>query len=146
MIWTPSTASWTMYWQLPSYTSTMLTSLITFLRQPAFRLPLFCCCCIVITIAALSPLEHLPAAPGGDKSHHIIAFALWSMSLWLYPHSSNRYLLLVIITWGGAIELIQPWVNRYGEWLDFWANLLGVAIGLILAVAINRWLDKSVLR
>ena len=33
----------------------------------------------------------------------------------------------------GAIELIQPYVNRYGEWLDLGANGLGLVVGILIA-------------
>ena len=40
---------------------------------------------------------------------------------------------LFFITYSGAIELIQPYINRYGEWLDMAANSFGVMCGLLLA-------------
>ena len=45
---------------------------------------------------------------------------------------------LLFIAYSGAIELLQPYVNRYGEWLDMAANTLGVICGLIVAELINR--------
>lgn len=84
------------------------------------------------------PLQQLPAMPGSDKTHHIIAYAVLAMptaiamprKLWMI---AGLYLLL-----GGLIELIQPYVNRYGEWLDFFANASGVCLGTLLGVLINR--------
>ena len=40
---------------------------------------------------------------------------------------------LFFIAWSGALELIQPYVNRYGEWLDLLANAAGVGCGIIVA-------------
>jgi len=41
-----------------------------------------------------------------------------------------------------VIELIQPFVNRYGEWLDLLANIagliLGMSVGLLLRYGISR--------
>jgi len=31
---------------------------------------------IVVTTLSLTPLEHLPSAPGGDKTHHLISYCL----------------------------------------------------------------------
>jgi hypothetical protein len=64
---------------------------------------------LFITVLSLTPIPHLPAVPGSDKTHHFIA-------------------------WSGAIELIQPYVNRYGEWLDLLANSIGLVCGFIVAL------------
>lgn len=37
------------------------------------------------------------------------------------------------------IELIQPYVNRYGEWQDMHANTGGIAIGLLIGILIKAW-------
>jgi len=34
--------------------------------------------------------------------------------------------------------MIQPYVNRYGEWLDFFANTIGVLIGFFSGVILNK--------
>jgi hypothetical protein len=43
------------------------------------------------------------------------------------------------ICWSGAIELLQPFVNRYGEFQDLAANIIGLVCGL-LAAKLIRWL------
>ena len=83
-------------------------------------------------------MPELPAAAGSDKMHHIAAFAFWSMMLWIYPGKGNTTLWLFIIFWGGAIELIQPYVNRHGEWLDFSADVFGAFLGLLLALIYTK--------
>lgn len=47
-------------------------------------------------------------------------------------------LLPFFILWGGAIELLQPYVNRNGEWLDFAANSLGVVFGVCVGMLARR--------
>ena len=37
---------------------------------------------------------------------------------------------------GAGIELIQPFVNRYGEWEDMAANTCGVLLGTLGGLAI----------
>lgn len=90
-----------------------------------------------ITILSLSPLPQLPEVPGSDKTHHFIAYgALVFPVAWRQP----RYwpgLVLLMLGWSGAIELIQPYVNRYGEWLDLAANAGGLLSGLVLAQALR---------
>lgn len=47
------------------------------------------------------------------------------------------FIAVLFICWSGGIELIQPYVNRYGEWLDLAANVGGLMCGIILANIIN---------
>jgi VanZ family protein len=44
---------------------------------------------------------------------------------------------LFFVACGGAIELLQPYVNRHGEWLDMLANTAGVVCGFIIAEIVN---------
>jgi len=53
------------------------------------------------------------------------------------------WLLPLIIVFGGAIELIQPYVNRQGEWQDFLADAIGALIGVAIGlVAQSVYLDR----
>jgi len=47
---------------------------------------------------------------------------------------------LLYICLGGVIELIQPYVNRYGEWLDFIANTAGVLIGSGFGLLVDKYI------
>ena len=47
---------------------------------------------------------------------------------------------MLYICLGGVIELIQPYVNRYGEWLDFIANVTGVLIGSVFGLLANKFI------
>ncbi len=86
-----------------------------------------------ITILSLSPLDQLPPFPGTDKTHHFIAYgALVFPVAWRQPRHWP-VLVLLMLGWSGAIELIQPYTNRYGEWLDLAANGGGLLCGLSLA-------------
>lgn len=44
------------------------------------------------------------------------------------------YIILLFALYSGLIEVIQPYVNRHGEWLDFIGNLSGLLLGFILAL------------
>jgi len=92
-----------------------------------------------ITLLSLWPLEQLPEVPGGDKTHHFIAYGAL-----IFPSALRRpkhwpYYAVFFLFYSGAIELIQPWVNLYGEWLDLLANGLGLLSGIILASVTNRF-------
>ena len=93
------------------------------------------CLAVIVGYLTLTPAPFLSIS-GSDKIHHLIGFsALMIPGALLYRHALY-WLLPSVIAFGGAIELIQPYVNRRGEWADFWADtagaLLGVGIGLLL--------------
>ncbi len=91
----------------------------------------------VITLLSFWPLDKLPSVPGTDKTHHIIAYAILMFPTAL--RKPDRWILfgLFFIAYSGAIELLQPYVNRYGDWLDMAANTTGVVCGLIVAELIK---------
>lgn len=94
---------------------------------------------VIIAILSLWPLDHLPEVPGSDKTHHLIAY----MTL-MFPVALRRprYWLvigLVVIALSGLIELLQPYVNRHGEWLDLAANTAGILGGGVLGSLCRRF-------
>ncbi|MGI1669898.1 MAG: VanZ family protein [Neptuniibacter sp.] len=96
-----------------------------------------------ITVLSLYPLEHLPAAPGSDKLHHFIAYAAL-----VFPVACSRpkrWLVIVagFLAYSGLIELIQPYVNRYGEWLDLGANAIGLLVGILMAFVFTAVTDRK---
>ena len=102
------------------------------------------CILLIITTLSLWPLDHLPSVPGSDKTHHLIAYAALVFPTAL--HKPNRWILFVVffIFYSGLIELVQPYVNRYGEWLDLLANTAGVACGVALAAIINTFSKRQI--
>lgn len=91
-----------------------------------------------ITVLSLIPLTELPKVPGGDKSHHILAYALLIFPLGLRKPKNWLWIALFFLCWSGAIELLQPLVNRYADWLDLLANGLGLLCGLLAAHFFRR--------
>ena len=92
----------------------------------------------LISVASLIPLPNLPEIPGNDKTHHIVSYGLVALPISIIRPRFWLVFLLFVIIWSGAIELIQPLVNRYAEWLDLLANLAGVMVGLITGSLIKR--------
>lgn len=93
---------------------------------------------VIITALSLWPVANLPAVPGSDKTHHFIAYgALMFPSAFCFLSTKQFKKLiafaLFFVAYSGAIELIQPYVNRYGEWLDLAANSAGLVCGIVLA-------------
>ena len=97
----------------------------------------------VITILSLLPVPVLPPAPGTDKTHHLIAYAVLMLPAALRKPANWILLGAFFILYSGAIELIQPFVNRYGEWLDLLANSTGVICGVIIAWLINSIISSK---
>jgi len=92
---------------------------------------------LLISVASLTPLPVLPEMPGSDKTHHLIAYAALA-----FPAALNKMrhwwrLIILFAIWSGVIELIQPYVNRYGEWQDLLANCIGLLIGVAIAMVLR---------
>lgn len=90
-----------------------------------------------ITLLSLWPLDELPPVPGTDKTHHLIAYALLMLPTALRKPKNWILYGLLFIVYGGAIELIQPFVNRYGEWLDLVVNSAGVFCSVVIVALIK---------
>ena len=108
-----------------------MMTLVTTLKNYWIAFTLF----LLAVIASLSlwPQEFLPPVPGGDKIHHLIAYAALMFPTALRKPKYWKSIGLSFIAFSGMIELLQPYVNRYGEWPDMAANTAGVVCGLLLA-------------
>ncbi|MDW6093229.1 VanZ family protein [Vibrio rhizosphaerae] len=91
----------------------------------------------VITVLSLWPLATLPNVPGTDKTHHFIAYAALMFPVALRQPARWGWIGVALLAYSGGIELIQPYVNRYGEWLDLAANAGGLFCGWLLARGLN---------
>jgi len=91
----------------------------------------------------LWPLKNLPPVPGTDKTHHFIAYAVLIFPTALRKPKYWLIISLLFIGWSGAIELIQPFVNRYGEFKDLVANVVGLVSGLLIAKTINKFFPTN---
>jgi hypothetical protein len=89
---------------------------------------------IAIFVLALIPMEFASPVPGTDKLHHLIAFGALTLPCAALCPRTLVWVLPAIILQAGLIELVQPYVNRLGEWADFIADLKGVAFGLGLGL------------
>lgn len=87
----------------------------------------------VISVASLTPLAQLPELPGSDKTHHLVAYSILMFPAALHRPRGWFFIALAFAAWSGMIELIQPLVNRCGEWQDLLANCIGLLIGMALA-------------
>ncbi|MCJ8293245.1 MAG: VanZ family protein [Colwellia sp.] len=100
---------------------------------------------LLTAIATLSlwPAEYLPKVPGSDKTHHFISYGALMLPVALRKPKHWLWIALGFAAFSGAIELIQPYVNRYGEWLDMAANVAGLACGIILAKILEYFFQNT---
>ena len=97
---------------------------------------------MVITFLSLYPLPKLPEFQGTDKTYHLVAYFLLTLPSGLKKPNKWVLFIFLFIIFGGFIEIIQPYVNRYGEWLDFFSNSMGVLSGFFTGVALkNKFLN-----
>ena len=95
---------------------------------------------MAIGYLSLTPLPVLPDVPGSDKLHHLIAYALLAFFAILSRKTRVAVViaLVAVIAYGGLIELLQPYVNRYGEFGDFLANGVGAVLGALVVRGVSR--------
>lgn len=101
---------------------------------------------ILIAALTLTPLATPPAVNvvGIDKVYHFIAFAALIFPLIATDSRRWSWAVPLAILFGGAIELIQPFVGRDAEWLDFGADLTGVLAGAALAEILHDRIRKAI--
>ena len=93
---------------------------------------------LIIAFLSLYPLTKLSEFPGTDKTHHLVAYFFLALPSGLKKPNKWALHICLFIIFGGVIEMIQPYLNRYGEWLDFFANTIGVIFGFFVGLTLNN--------
>ena len=112
---------------------------IRFIRECPFSL----LCILLICVLSLTPF--FPETPFDgvqfiDKWTHLVMYGGTCSVIWMeYLRSHHRIewckvvllALVGMILLGGLMELLQAYctTTRSGEWLDFWADTVGVLLG-----------------
>lgn len=98
----------------------------------------------IIGYLSLSPLSALPEIAASDKLEHFAAYAVLGF-LGVILRRSKRdtfWVLFAIVVYGGLIETIQPYVDRFMELGDFIANTCGALFGaslVLISSRVNTW-------
>lgn len=91
---------------------------------------------LCVTVLSLMPTSYLPPQVFSlwDKAQHALAFtALSWLGALAYPGRAWP-LAAGLLALGGAIELAQAATGwRHGEWTDWLADAVGLALGAVLA-------------
>ena len=107
---------------------------------------------LAILVLSLARIPEVPVAedvPLADKWTHMAMYATLTLAIWwqyLRCHKRVNWLRLSLFgilapaAWGGLMELAQAYLTTYrsGDWWDFVANCIGVAIGVMLGLALRR--------
>ncbi len=96
-----------------------------------------------IVVLSLWPLPSLPKIPGTDKTHHFIAYTVLAFPVAMIRPYHWRKILIAFIVASATIEFLQPLVNRHCEFLDFSANIGGIACGAGLAWLTRLLIDEQ---
>ncbi len=92
---------------------------------------------LVVIVGSLVPAPMLPPVPTSDKVEHSTSYLLLSYLPFLSFRIRRQVALAIgwAIVLGGVLELLQGLTaTRTPDWLDFRANLIGVAIGTALGL------------
>jgi hypothetical protein len=100
----------------------------------------------LLSIAAVLPGSYLPPITNEiwDKAQHALAYA--ALTLIGFSVFANRKPALVggLFFHGAAIELVQALlVWRYGDWLDWVADAVGIVTGYVMAAIFHRYNTHS---
>ncbi len=107
--------------------------------------------CLLLWSAAVTILSLLPhppgaralaALPGRDFMGHLVAYTVLCVlavrAIGTGTFRSRLGVAAAAAAFGLLLELVQPLTGRAFEWSDVLADGLGVAIGLVLAVAAGQ--------
>lgn len=93
---------------------------------------------VLLCFLTLSSRVPQVGPPFSDKVQHFIGFGFLALPLSLaYPRRAWA-VVAAVAAFGGAIELIQPYVGRASEWADLLADTLGASTAAILARMLRR--------
>lgn len=96
---------------------------------------------LMVVAGSLLPVDYLPPPVFSiwDKLQHATAFAaLYLLGLQAY-RSKSLQVILGLLLLGAAIEVAQAATGwRYGEWLDWLADAIGIGAAVGLSVAWPR--------
>ena len=93
---------------------------------------------LLIIFVSLYPLSNLEGITGNDKTFHIAVYFLLAIPTGLKKPENCFVYIFIFILMGGTIEIIQPYVNRFGELLDFYSNVVGVISGFYAGVILKQ--------
>lgn len=107
-------------------------------------------CASLILLFSLENGSSVPSVswiPFADKGAHALAYAALGFSVALWALQGKRRFrfplcLVVLVAFGGCIELLQPEFGRAKELLDFLSDGIGSLVGLLFGMSFLFSLDR----
>lgn len=95
---------------------------------------------VIVTFALLAPVPDTPANefPGLDKAVHFTMFFLTALPALTVAPRAWGWVAILVVVYGGMIEIVQPIFGRGRELADFIANSFGV----LCAIPAGRFLAR----
>lgn len=132
--------------------------MIVFLRRVKYPMTWFVT--IVIIVLSMIPVPEVPEldnVPFFDKWVHFVMYAALSLVVWMDRVLIHRnkmsgtlwtFLFVYPSVLGGVMELAQAYLTtcRSGDWLDFYADVFGSLLGLILCILVDKPIHKLLIR
>ena len=90
---------------------------------------------VFITLLSLAPIQ-LSGSFGPidvDKAYHVLAYFCLALPIPILRPRLTIWVALVIMVYGGLIELVQYSFGRQVSWADFLANGIGAIFGVMIA-------------
>lgn len=124
--------------------------MIVFLKS--IRYPLTWFVSVVVVVLSTMPVPEVPEledVPFFDKWVHFVMYASLSVAIWMDRRLICRRVMSVLL-WvllfvypslmGGLMELVQAYLTtcRSGDWVDFYADVFGALLGLIVCASVDR--------
>ena len=116
---------------------------------------------VAIVVLSTIPIPENPPlgdVPLMDKWVHMVMYGGLVFVMWVdqvvrgkreFSWMVRGIMLLDAIVLGGLMELVQAYLTtcRSGDWIDFEADAIGAALGVLLCLYLNKlWKEKSSVR
>lgn len=111
------------------------------LRRIVWRAASVVLALVIAYFTILTPQQGAPLGPWSDKIYHFVAFAILVMPTAIIYKRALFWVVPAALLFGGAIEIIQPYVGRQGDFADFFADALGVLFGAAAGLLIRAGLS-----
>lgn len=111
---------------------------------------------IVLSTIPVPEVPELQDVPLFDKWVHFVMYGGLTLAIWYdyYRKRVDTKVCIAMCVWssvysaalGGIMELVQAYLTtcRSGDWIDFYADSIGVFLGLIIGILLVRKIASKI--